>query len=184
MIILILLGIVVAIGLWGVGMYNGLIRLMNQVKEALSGIDVQLKRRHDLIPKLVETVKGYMGHERETLEKVTELRSQSMSNGSLAAKASVESALSAQLRTVFALAENYPDLKANQSFLELQKSISDIEDELQMARRYYNGTVREFNIRIASFPDVFAARMLGYTPAEFFGAADSDRADPVIKFSK
>lgn len=176
--------IVVLIALWAVSIYNGLVSGRNLVKEAASGIDVQLKRRHDLIPKLVETVKGYMGHESGVLEEVARLRSQAQSAGSFAAKGEAESALSTQLRSVFALAENYPDLKANQNFMDLQKTVAALEDEIQMARRYYNGTVRNFNTRIASFPDVLIARMLDCKEFEYFGASDEDRSDPKISFSK
>src|SRR5262249_5852696 len=162
--------------LWAISIYNGLVSGRNMVKEALSGIDVQLKRRHDLIPKLVETVKGYMGHESGVLQEVARLRSQEQSAGSLAAKGEAETALTTQLRSVFALAESYPDLKANQNFMDLQKSVSGLEDEIQMARRYYNGSVRNYNTRIASFPDVFIARMMGCQEFEFFGASDDDKS--------
>src|SRR3989338_6890144 len=135
--------------LWLIFIFNSLVRRRNRVNEAWADIDVQLKRRHDLIPNLVETVKGYMQHERGVLEKVTQLRSQATSGGGDIQKTAVlENNITQALRTIFAVAENYPDLKANQSFNELQKNLSAIEGEVQLARRYYNGTVRDYNIKV------------------------------------
>ena len=135
----ILLGVVVVLLLWAVSLYNKLVTNKNLVAEGWSGIDVQLKRRNDLIPNLIETVKGYMGHERGVLDQVTELRTKSQAAQSVGDKARVEGAMGAALANLFAVAENYPDLKASQNFMELQKSLADIEDQVQLARRYYNG---------------------------------------------
>lgn len=164
-------------------LYNRLVRLRNMVREGWSGIDVQLKRRANLIPNLVETVKGYMGHERNLLEKVTELRSQSMQTGDLAEKQRVESALSGGLARLFAVAEAYPELKANQNFQDLQRQLSEIEDQIQLARRYYNGTVRNLNIAIESFPGNLVAGWFAFQPAEFFEIEDpGDRVVPKVGF--
>ena len=148
----ILLGVVVVLLLGAVTIYNKLVTNKNLVAEGWSGIDVQLKRRNDLIPNLIESVKGYMGHERGVLDQVTELRTKSQAAQGVADKAKVEGAMGAALANLFAVAENYPDLKASQNFMELQKSLADIEDQVQLARRYYNGAARNFNILIQSFP--------------------------------
>lgn len=159
-------------------LYNGLIRHKNMVKEAWSGIDVQLKRRHDLIPKLVETVKGSAQYERKLLEDLTRLRTESMASGAKD-KGRSEESLSQSLRSVLAVAENYPDLKANTNFLELQKSLTDVENQLQFARRYYNGTVRDLNIRISAFPSIIVARLFGFAPEDYFGITqDNERQSP------
>ncbi len=164
-------------------LYNRLVRLRNMVREGWSGIDVQLKRRANLIPNLIETVKGYIGHERDLLEKVTELRSRSMQVGSLGEKQQVESALSGGLARLFAVAEGYPELKANQNFQNLQQQLSDIEDQIQLARRYYNGTVRNLNIAIESFPGNLVAGWFAFQPAEFFEIEEPrDRAVPKVGF--
>jgi LemA protein len=151
-VLLILLGGAGLVMLVLIVLYNRLVRLRNMVREGWSGIDVQLKRRANLIPNLVETVKGYIGHERDLLEKVTRLRSQSLQTGDLGEKQRVENALTGGLAHLFAVAEGYPELKANQNFQELQTQLSEIEDQIQLARRYYNGTVRNLNIAIESFP--------------------------------
>ena len=164
-------------------LYNRLVRLRNMVGEGWSGIDVQLKRRANLIPNLVETVKGYMGHERDLLEKVTELRSQSMKTGNLSEKQQVESALTGGLARLFAVAEGYPELKANQNFQDLQEQLSDIEDQIQLARRYYNGTVRNLNIAIESFPGNLVAGWFAFQTAEFFEIEEpAERAVPEVSF--
>ena len=153
------------------------------VQEGWSGIDVQLKRRADLIPNLIETVKGYMGHERGVLEKVTELRAQSMRAQSPGEKGQVEGALGAALANLFAVAENYPDLKASQNFIQLQQSLADIEEQIQLSRRYYNGAVRNLNILVASFPSNIIANMFRFTPGEYFEIEDAgDRAVPKVAF--
>ena len=164
-VILLLIGLPVAIGIF---IYNKFIRLRNMVEEGWSGIEIQLKRRSNLIPNLLETVKGYMGHERELLSKVTELRSQSMKERAVGEKARLEEKLSHSLANVFAVAEGYPDLKANQNFAELQAELSEIEDQIQLARRYYNGTVRNLNIQVESFPGNIIAGIFKFTRAEFF----------------
>ena len=174
-----------AVGLLGlVAIYNRLVKNKNLVLEGWSGIDVQLKRRADLIPNLLETVKGYMGHERGVLEKLTELRAQSLKATQVGEKGRVEGALGAALGNLFAVAENYPDLKASQNFIELQKSLADIEDKIQMARRYYNGAVRNLNILIGSFPRNLVAGAFNFTPAEYFELEDTgERAVPKVAFT-
>lgn len=182
--LLAILALAVALVFWAIAVYNGLIRLRNMKEEAWSGIDVQLKRRADLIPNLLETVKGYMAHERGVLEQVTSFRAQSMNAPNMSAKIAAESALSRSLGTLFAVAENYPDLKANQTFLDLQKQLADLENEIQMARRYYNGTVRNLNVGIETFPNSIIAGMFNFEKAEFFEIEDeADRAVPKVDFS-
>ena len=181
--IIVLLVIFAVLGVWLMASYNGLVRLRNLVEEAWSGIDVQLKRRANLIPNLIETVKGYMGHERELLERVTELRSKAMNAEKIGEKAKLEGELSRSLMNVLAVAEGYPDLKANQNFLDLQAELAKIEDEIQLARRYYNGTVRNLNIKIESFPSNLVANMFHFTKAEFFEIEDeADRKVPKVSF--
>jgi LemA protein len=180
----VLLALVAAALLAGVGIYNRLVRNRNMMEEGWSGIDVQLKRRADLIPNLVEAVKGYMGHERGVLEQVTELRAKSLQAQTVGEKGRIEGALGAALGNLFAVAENYPDLKASQNFLELQRSLADIEDQLQMARRYYNGAVRNLNILIQSFPSNLVANTFGFQPAEYFEIQEpGDRETPRVSFS-
>jgi LemA protein len=154
--------------------FNRLVRLRNMVKEGWSGIDVQLKRRASLIPNLVETVKGYMGHERNLLSEITELRSQSLQAQKVGEKGEIETALSRSLSNLLAVAENYPDLKASQNFLELQKDLRDTEDQIEMARRYYNGTVRNLNIAVESFPSILVAKTFNFEPSEFFALDQAD----------
>ena len=166
-----------------IAIYNKLVRGKNLVAEGWSGIDVQLKRRTDLIPNLLESVKGYMSHERGLLSEVTRLRSESMQIKDVKTKSQVENALSRSLANLFAVAENYPDLKANQNFLDLQKQLGEIEDQIQMSRRYYNGTVRNFNILIESFPSNLIARQFNFTQASFFELeSETDRAVPQVSF--
>jgi LemA protein len=148
--------------------YNRFIRLSNLTKEAASGIDVQLKRRHDLIPKIVDTVKGYVQHEQRLLENVTRIRSELLNMGMGKEKFKMENGLSHSLKSIFALAESYPDLKANQNFLELQRMVSEVEDQIQMARRYYNGTVRDYNIYVEVFPHNIVAGLFKFKPMDFF----------------
>jgi LemA protein len=181
--LVILLGVVLTVLLVGVAQFNRLVRSRQMAQEGLSGIDVQLKRRADLIPNLIEAVKGYMGHERGVLEKVTELRTQSLQAGSLAEKGQVEGALSRALGNLFAVAENYPDLKASANFIQLQQSLADIEDQVQLARRYYNGTARNFNILIQSFPSNLMASAFHFTTVEYFEIEDAaERAVPKVAF--
>ncbi|HPG38376.1 MAG TPA: LemA family protein [bacterium] len=171
-----------AVAIWGVSMYNQLVRNRNLAEEGWSGVDVQLKRRTDLIPNVIEAVKGYMTHERELLTKVTDLRSKSVTTKEIAEKGPLENALSRSLSSLFVVAENYPDLKANQNFLDLQKQLADIEDQIQLARRYYNGTVRNLNIMIESFPSNLIAKRFNFTKKEFFEIEASDGAVPSVKF--
>ncbi|MCL7487241.1 MAG: LemA family protein [Desulfobulbaceae bacterium] len=179
-----ILAIGAALVLWFVAVYNKLIRLRNMKEEGWSGIDVQLKRRSNLIPNLLESVKGYMGHERSVLEKVTEMRSRSMNASSVDAKIAAESALTKSLGRLFAVAENYPDLKANQNFIDLQQQLAEIEDQIQMARRYYNGTVRNLNVGIETFPNSIVAGMFNFAKGEFFEIEDkADRALPKVDFT-
>lgn len=179
-----ILAIFVVLVLWFVAVYNKLVTLRNMKEEGWSGIDVQLKRRSNLIPNLLESVKGYMGHERSVLEKVTELRTRSMNASSIDAKIAAESALTRSLGKLFAVAENYPDLKANQNFIDLQQQLSKLEEEIQMARRYYNGTVRNLNVGIETFPNSIVAGMFNFEKAEFFEIDDdADRAVPKVDFN-
>ncbi|MBK6902056.1 MAG: LemA family protein [Saprospirales bacterium] len=174
----------VAILLYGVMLYNRGVRLRNQVDESWSGISVQLKRRYDLIPNLVSTVKGYAKHEQETLEKVIQLRNQAQSvpAGDHGAQIQAENALTAGLRTVFALAENYPDLKANTNFLELQRTLTEVEDHLQNARRYYNAVVRDNNNYVETFPSVIVARMFNFGKEAFFEIEEKERDNVKVEF--
>ncbi len=152
-----------------IGFYNSLVRARNEVRNAWSQIDVQLNRRHDLIPNLVETVKGYMTHERETLEAVTRARQQAVEiKGSLEDKARVENALSQTLRSLFAVAEQYPDLKANQNFLALQEELTSTENRISFARQYYNDSVMRYNNRVETFPTNIIANMFNFKQSEFF----------------
>jgi len=179
-----LMAVIVVLVTWFVVIYNRLVELRNMKDEGWSGIDVQLKRRSNLIPNLIETVKGYMVHERSVLENITKLRSQTMNAGSVGSKMSAESSLSRILGNLFAVAENYPDLKANQNFIDLQNQLSEIEDEIQMARRYYNGTVRNLNVGIETFPNSVVAGIFSFTTADFYETVhESERTVPKIDFS-
>jgi LemA protein len=180
------LGILVVLVMATISMYNGLIRLKNRVEEAWSDIDVQLKRRYDLIPNLVEIVKGYASHERETLEDVINARNSAMSlqdSSNVEEKLKAENDLSSTLKSIFALSENYPDLKANTNFLELQKELADTENKIQAARRFYNGNVRDFNTKIQVFPTNVIAKHLGFSSRDFFEIEESvERENVQIKF--
>ncbi|HOP40951.1 MAG TPA: LemA family protein [Geobacteraceae bacterium] len=154
--------------------YNRLVRLRNMVREGWSGIDVQLTRRAALIPNLVETVRGYMEHERNLLFEIADLRSRSLRTQKVGEKGEIETALSRSLGSLMAVAEGYPDLKASENFLALQKELADIEDQIQMARRYYNGTVRNLNIAVESFPSNLVAGLFAFFQAEFFALEDAD----------
>jgi LemA protein len=167
-----------------IGVYNGLVKLRVLVEEAWSGIDVQLKRRYDLIPNLVETVKGYAKHEKKLFEKVTELRTAAMSAQGADAKGKAEAALAGTLKTLFAVAENYPQLRANENFLKLQDELGTIEDEVQNARRYYNGAARDFNMKLQVFPTNLLAGMLGFKVKEFFEAGEEERKNVKVDFSE
>ena len=179
-----LLGIAVIAILYIVVVYNSLIRLRNRSREALSDIDVQTKRRYDLIPNLVETVKGYMSHERETLESVTKARTEAMNtHGTALEKADKENVLAGTLKTLFALSENYPDLKANANFLELQRELSDTENKIQAARRFYNNTVNDLNTKIESFPSNIIAQSFRFEKGSFFEVSTPAEKEAVqVKF--
>jgi LemA protein len=167
-------GILVLVFVFVVFSYNRFVALINRAKEAWSDIDIQLKRRYDLIPNLVNTVKGYAAHEQSAFEKVTQARAAAMSAGSLSDKNQAENMLSGALKSLFAVAEAYPDLKANQNFLELQRELSDTENKIQAARRFYNGNVRDLNTAIESFPGNIIARVFSFSKMELFELGDAD----------
>ena len=174
--------IVALIVVVAVGMYNSLVRLREQGDGAWADIDVQLKRRYDLIPNLVETVKGYASHEKDTLERVVQARNQAMSAQGPAAKAEAEGMLAGALKSLFALSEAYPQLQAAQGFRDLQASLSQIEEQVAQARRYYNAVVRDFNTKTQTFPSVLIARAFGFTEREFFEIAEAEKAVPKVDF--
>jgi len=178
----IILGLIVVVALWIIGVFNGLVVLKNRAKEAWADIDVQLKRRYDLIPNLVETVKGYAVHEKELFEKVTQARASAMSAQGMAEKAGAENMLSNTLKSLFAVSENYPDLKASQNFLELQRELSDTENKIQAARRFYNTNVRDLNIKIESFPANMIAGSFGFKQMELFEASGAEKEPVAVKF--
>lgn len=168
--------------IWFVFIYNKFIKDKNLIKEAWSGIDVQLKRRYDLIPNLVETVKGYSSHEKNLFQSIAEARSKTMNTEILKEKAKGETQLSGMIKNLFAVAEAYPDLKANQNFLDLQNQLSEIEDQIQYARRYYNGVVRDYNIRVKSLPSNLIANVMNYEEEEFFEISlATERETPEVK---
>ncbi len=179
------LAIGVAVILYLVFVYNGLVKARQIAEEAWSGIDVQLKRRADLIPNLIETVKGYAAHEKSTLEEVIAMRNraQAVPSGDVEGRAAAEGALSQALGKLFALAEAYPDLKANENFAELQRSLETIEGEIQMSRRYYNGAARDLNVKVESFPSNLIANAFRFVKAGYFEITnEADRAVPQVKF--
>ena len=183
MLLWIILLVVAAAIVYAIVVFNSLVRTRQMANEGWSGIDVQLKRRSDLVPNLVDSVKGYAAHERSVLEQVTQLRSRAraLPEGDVAARAQAEGALSAALGKLVALAENYPDLKASGNFLELQQQLSDLESEIQMARRYYNGAVRNLNVLVQSFPSNLIAGLSGFTQRDYFEISDAaDRAVPEV----
>ena len=180
--VLILLAIVVLVAFWVIGAYNGLIGLKNKVANGWKQIDVQLKRRHDLIPNLVETVKGYAAHERGTFEAVTQARANAINAQSPAEQAQAENVLSGALKSLFAVAEAYPDLKANQNFLNLQEELTSSEDRVAYARQYYNDSVLNYNTQIQKFPTVILAGMFNFEKREFFDAAPEDTETPQVQF--
>ena len=175
--IVLVIGLLLTVG--GIFLFNRLVKDRNRVRSAWSDIDVQLTRRYDLVPQLVEAVKAYAGHERATLEAVTELRNRSVAANRLADKAGLEEQLESGVRKLLLLAEAYPDLKANQNFLELQVELVDVEDHLQYARRFYNGAVRMLNTRVETVPDVIIAKLFQFEPAEFFEA--ENRTVPEVR---
>jgi LemA protein len=182
-IVLVVVGVLIIAVLSFVAVYNGLVRGRLRVKEAWSGIDVQLKRRASLIPNLVETVKGYAAHERETLENVTAARARLQQAGTPGEAAQANNQLTQTLRSLFAVAEQYPDLKANQNFLELQRELSDTEEKIAYARQFYNTNVLSYNAKTQTFPSVMLANMFGFQPAEFFEAEEEAREDVKVSFS-
>ncbi len=180
---LIILAIIVAVALAGVAIYNSLVKLRNTSEQAWSDVDVQLKRRYDLIPNLVETVKGYASHEQETFEKVVQARNQAMGAATPGEQGQAENFLTSALKSLFALAEAYPDLKANQNFLDLQDELSNIEEQIQLARRYYNAVVRDLNTKIESVPSNFVANMFNFEKREYFELdSDEERETPKVDF--
>ena len=182
--LIVILVVVALVVLYGVVTFNALIRLRNRADEGFSDIDVQLKRRHDLIPNLVETVKGYAQHERQVFENVTAARSAATAAQGPADQARAEGALTGALRQLFAVAEAYPDLKANQNFLELQNELTDTEDKIQAARRFYNMTVRDLNTKVETFPSRFFAGMANVSKRQFFELDEpSERAVPAVSFT-
>lgn len=179
----ILLGFIAVLALWFIAIYNAFVSGKNRIEEAWSDIEVQLKRRYDLIPNLLETVKGYASHERGVLESVTRARTQAMGAKSAEEHAKAENFLSDTLKTLFAVAENYPDLKANANFLDLQRELADTENKIQSARRFYNGNVRDYNIRIESFPSNMVASLFRFGKKDFFDLEEEEARNPVkVKF--
>jgi LemA protein len=181
----IVVGIVVLVLIWLVLTYNGLVTLRNRTQEAWSEIDVELKRRHDLIPNLVQTVQGYMGHERGTLEAVTNARAGAVAAGASGDPAKIgaaENMLTQSLRSLFAVSENYPDLKAISAFTNLQEQLTATEDKIEFSRRFYNGNVRDYNIKLQTLPTSLIAGVLGFKAFGFFQADESDRAVPQVNF--
>jgi LemA protein len=183
MITWIVAAIIVIIVIWLVASFNGLVRLRTEAQEAWADIDVQLKRRYDLIPNLVATVQGYAAHEKGVLENVTAARANAM-NAQGTAKAAAENQLSSTLKSLFAVAENYPQLKANENFAKLQDELTDTEDKLQAARRFYNGMVRDLNTRVLTFPSNLIAGMFNFTKMDFFGndLTEAEKQPVAVKF--
>ncbi len=174
-----------AVALYAVTLYNRLVKNRQMSEEGWSGIDVQLKRRSNLIPNLVDTVKGYAGHERELLERVTELRAQvgRVAEGNVTERGKLEGMLSGAIGRLLVVAENYPELKANENFLELQETLGEVENEIQMSRRYYNGAVRNLNVMVESFPSNLVANKFGFETRDYFEIDDAaDRAVPEVSF--
>jgi LemA protein len=182
---LVFLGIVAVFLIWAVALYNGMVRGRNEVHSAWSSIDVQLKRRHDLVPNLVETVKGYAGHERQTLDAVVQARQQALAaKGSMEERARAENALSESLRQLFALAEAYPNLKANENFIQLQQELAATENRIGFARQYYNDAAMRYKNRVETFPGNVISGLFNFKPEPFFQleAPDQERAVPQVKF--
>jgi LemA protein len=182
-VLIVLLAVILGIGLFLLAVYNGLIRSRVRTREAWSGIDVQLKRRASLVPNLVETVKGYAAHEKSVLENVTRARAMLEQAGGAAQAAQADNALTGALRSLFAVAENYPQLRANENFLALQQELSDIEEKIAYARQFYNRNVMDFNTRIQVFPNVIIANMFNFERFEFFEAEEAAREDVQVSFT-
>jgi LemA protein len=182
----VIIAIIVVAGLWLVMTYNGLVSLRQRCRQAFSDVDVQLKQRHDLVPNLVETVKGYAAHEKGTLEAVVQARNAAISAQGPAAQAAAEGALQGALRQLFALSEAYPDLKANQNFQQLQTELSDLENKIAASRRFFNNTAAEYNATRESFPAVLFAQSMGFSTQEFFNLDEAERkavsSAPQVKF--
>jgi len=178
----IVLGVVVVIAIYGIAVYNSLVSLRQKVSEAWSDIDVQLKRRYDLIPNLVETVKGYATHESTVFEDVTKARSQAMNASGLHDKSEAENMLSGTLKSLFAVSESYPELKANENFLELQRELSDTENKIQASRRFYNSVVMSLNTKIESFPDSAIASIGKFEKKEYFEIAEAEKENVKVSF--
>lgn len=183
MIIWIMVGLAIIAIIWVIGIYNGLIGLKNRVEEAKSDIDVQTKRRYDLIPNLIETVKGYAKHEKTVFTDVTKARTEAMSAKGMGNKAQAENMLTDALKSVFAVAENYPQLKANENFSKLQDELTGTEDKIEASRRFYNGNVRDFNIKIEVFPNNIIANNLGFTKKELFEARSVEKEAVKVDFN-
>lgn len=183
-VVIAVVAVVGLISLFVWGLYNGLVRGRMQVRESWSGIDVQLKRRYSLIPNLVETVKGYAAHEREVFENVTKARAALMSANDAKSAAEANNQLTSALRTLFAVAENYPQLRASENFMQLQKELSDIEAKIAYARQFYNSNVMSYNTKIQVFPNVLLARSFGFTQADFFAATEAEKAEARVSFEK
>ncbi|MCC6643815.1 LemA family protein [Candidatus Peregrinibacteria bacterium] len=177
--LIIVLAVVAVIAMAVIGVYNGLIQLKNKVDEAWADIDTQLKRRYDLIPNMVEIVKGYAKHESKTLEAVTQARNMAMAAKSPEERIQAENALSGTLKTLFAVAENYPDLKANQNFMDLQATLKEVEDKLQLSRRYHNATVRDFNTKVEIFPNNIVAGIFHFGRRKFFEIENAEERNNV-----
>jgi LemA protein len=174
--------VVIGFVLYAVGLYNGLVAVKNNIVKAFANIDVLLKQRSDELPKLINTVKGYMTHESGTLEKLTEARTRALNAKTISEKADADSMMSGALKSLFAVSENYPNLKADGTFLQLQSRISGLENEIADRREFYNDSVNTYNIRIASIPDVFVARLMGLQAQEMFKVSEQDRQDVDVKF--
>jgi LemA protein len=181
-VLLIVVAVVIVIGLWVLLTYNGLVRLRNRIENAWAQIDVQLRRRYDLIPNLVETVKGYVTHERETLESVTQARAAALNAQGVAQQAQAENALTGTLKSLFAVSEAYPELKANENFLALQEELTGTEGRITYARQFYNDTVLRYNTKIQSFPSSVLAGMFGFAQREYFEADDESRGPVKVQF--
>ena len=178
----VILGVLLLLFLWFLAIYNGLVKGRNMALEAFSGVDVALRRRFDLVPNLVETVKGYAAHESDTLENVIKMRNQIASAKGTDERFQAENALTGTLGKLFALSESYPDLKANQNFLSLQTELGKIEDDLQLARRFYNGCVRNLNNACEVFPSVLVARLFGFSKMSYFETSEESRTTPTVHF--
>jgi LemA protein len=182
MVFVILVIVVLLIAAYLIYQYNSLVKVRNRIENGWAQIEVQLKRRHDLVPNLVETVKGYATHERATLDAVISARGQAMGGGTVAEQAKAEAGLSGTLKSLFALGEAYPDLKSNQNFLSLQEELSGTEGKIAYARQYYNDEVRAYNTKTQSFPSNLIAKRFGFQPREYFAASEDERANVNVKF--